>query len=139
MKNLLATTALALLASGAYAQEAPNPPSNPQDQITADLEAQGFTVSDTRSFFGRTRVETTRAGVEVEFVFRNATQELLDIRVDEDSLPDGDPTPELFELIEDLGDLADFGGGEDGEDLIEDLEDLLEELEDALEEEDEEE
>lgn len=56
--------------------------------------------------------------------------------MDEDSLLDGDLILEFFELIEDLGDFVDFGGGEDGEDFIEDFEDFLEEFEDVFEEED---
>lgn len=122
MKRLMLTTAFMALGTMASAQA-----TDYQAQIQAELEARGFTVTQSRSFLGRTRVDATLAGSDVQFVFRNSTQELLDFEVADTDIEDLNPDevpPELAVLLEELETYYDLPGFDDDLDEEEDLDDL---------------
>ena len=118
MKKILSTTAIVLLGTAAFAQS-----SDFETRITAELEAQGYTIVDVETEGGELVVEATRAGVEFEFTYDSASEELLSTEEEAVDADDADDADDMDDEDEDMDDDADEDEDEDDDDEDEDEDD----------------
>lgn len=113
MKNILCTSALVVLGSAALAQS-----SSLEDTIIAQLEAQGYTVTEVETENGELHIEAEMDGVETEFTYDSTTGELLgsEVETEDDDDEDDDDEDDADEDDADEDEDADEDDDEDEDD-----------------------